>query len=116
AALSKPASANLWKDNESVDSVIEWNGEEPVRRIADKIRRTAGFDVAIFFATSWKPALAVWRADIPVRVGLRSGANFWLCNQHPAEPDRSLDPTRLSLHIAQSVGANVNELLHRAAS
>ena len=46
-----------------------------------------------------------------VRVGLRSGINSWLCNQHPLGADQSFDRARVNLHIAQSVGADINAAL-----
>jgi lauroyl/myristoyl acyltransferase len=109
--LTAATLAEGWKGNHSIDCVLEWHRGESVLSLASKIRNAARFDVAIFFATSWKTSLAVWRADIPLRVGRRSGANSWLYNQHPAEPNQPLDSVQLNLHIAQSVGANINELL-----
>jgi heptosyltransferase II len=105
--LAATALAEVWKDNRAIDCVLEWHREESVFSLASKIRNAARFDVAIFFATSWKTSLAVWSAGIPLRVGRRSGANSWLCNQHPAEPNQPLDSVRMNLHIAQSVGANI---------
>jgi KDO2-lipid IV(A) lauroyltransferase len=104
----------LWENSHSIDRVIEWRTRESVARLASKIRQTAEFDVAIFFTTNWKTTLAVWNADIPLRVGRRSGANRWFCNQHPAEPTQPLDAARMNLHIARSVGANVNEPISQA--
>jgi lauroyl/myristoyl acyltransferase len=107
--VTAAALGEVWNDNRAIDCVLEWHREESVSSLASKIRSAARFDVAIFFATSWKTSLAVWSAGIPLRVGRRSGANSWLYNQHPAEPNQPLDPVRMNLHIAQSVGANVNE-------
>ncbi len=111
AVLTPAALAEIWKSNLAIDCVLEWRGEESVISLASKIRGAARFDVAIFFAGNWKTLLAVWCAHIPLRVGRRSGASSWLCNQHPAEPDECLDSVRMNLHIAQSVGANINEPL-----
>ena len=105
--LTPAALAEVWKDNRAVDCVLEWHREESVFSLASKIRSAARFDVAIFFATRWKTSLAIWSAEIPLRVGRRSGANSWLYNQHPAEPNQPLDSVRMNLHIAQSVGANI---------
>lgn len=100
--------AGVWKGNDVVDSLLRFNARISVSGLTSKIRTAARFDVAIFFGSSWKVALAVWRSGIPLRVGRRSGATSWLFNQHPAEPNQPLDAMRLSLHIAHSVGANVN--------
>jgi heptosyltransferase II len=110
-ALTPAAVTEAWKDNRSIDSVIEWEKDESVSSLASKIRSAARFDVAILFANSWKTSLAVWRAGIPLRVGRRAGANSWLCNQHPLEPKHSLDLVQTNLHIAHSIGANINEHL-----
>ena len=109
--LTTTTLADLWRNNPAVDRVLEWNQEESVFRLASKIRTAAKFDVAIFFGSSWKTSLAVWSARIPLRVGRRTGANSWLYNQHPAEPQQPADMARINLHIAQSVGANINESL-----
>ena len=111
-ALAESSCAQVWKQNGAIDSVLEWRREDSVSVLAAKIRRAARFDVAIFFANDWKASLAVWRAGIPLRVGRRSGANAWLCNQHPAEPPQPLDSVRMNLHIAESVGANINAVSH----
>jgi KDO2-lipid IV(A) lauroyltransferase len=107
-ALAESSCAQVWKQNGAIDSVLEWRREDSVSVLAAKIRRAARFDVAIFFASDWKASFAVWRAGIPLRVGLRSGASAWFCNQHPAEPTQPLDSVRMNLHIAESVGANIN--------
>jgi ADP-heptose:LPS heptosyltransferase len=109
--LTAAALAEVWKDNRAIDCVLEWHREESVFSLASKIRSAARFDVAIFFATSWKTSLAIWSADIPLRVGRGSGARSWFYNQHPAKPSQPLDSVWMNLHIAQSVGANINEPL-----
>lgn len=109
--LTPAALAEAWKECRSSNYVIEWQKDESVSSLASKIRRVARFDVAIFFANNWKTSLAVWKAGIPLRVGRRAGANLWLCNQHPAQPNHPFDLVRMNLHIAQSVGANINEQL-----
>lgn len=111
AVLTVAALGEVWKDNRAIGCVLPWQGQESVFSLASKIRRAARFDVAIFFTTDWKMSLAVWRARIPLRVGLRRGANIWLCNQYPIEATEPLDPVGMNLHIAKSVGANINESL-----
>lgn len=110
SALAPTATLGVWKANPVIDSVIELSGDDTVADLVSKIQNTARFDAAIFFASSWKTVVAVWRAGIPVRVGRRLGATSWLCNQHPIEPAQPLDSERMNLHIARSVGANVNAL------
>lgn len=107
--LTPTALAEVWKDHRAVDGVLEWHPAESSFALAARIRRIARFDAAIFFVNSWKTSLAVWRAGIPLRVGRRSGGNSWLYTQHPVEPNQPLDPVRMNLHIARSVGANINE-------
>jgi lauroyl/myristoyl acyltransferase len=106
--LGLDALASVWKNNPAIDRVLEWNRGESVFSLVAKIRRLPRFDVSIFFATNWKISLAIWLAGIPLRVGRRSGINSWLCNQHPLEPDQPFDCVRMNLHIAQSVGADIN--------
>jgi hypothetical protein len=106
--LALDALANVWKNNSTVDRVLAWKKGESVFSLAARIRTLSRFDVSIFFATSWKMSLAIWLAGIPLRVGRRSGINSWLCNQHPIEPDSRFDCVRMNLHIAQSVGADIN--------
>jgi hypothetical protein len=100
--------ADTWRTNQTIDHVIEYNENESIFAIAAKIRGTTRFDVSIFLVANWRLSLAFWIAGIPLRVGPRSGINWWLCNQHPAEPAKSLDPAAMNLHIAQSVGADIN--------
>jgi len=110
SVLAPTATLDVWKANSMIDSIIDLGNEDSVGGLASKIRNCARFDAAIFFASSWKTTLAVWRAGIPVRVGRRFGATSLLCNQHPIEPAQPLDSERMNLHIAHSVGANVNAL------
>ena len=112
--LTAAALVGIWKDNPVIDCVLEWHTEESVFSLASTIRGAGRFDVAIFFATNWKTSLAVWRAGVPLRVGRRSGRSSWLYNQHVAEPNQPLDPARMALHIARSVGANIrSHLIYR---
>jgi lauroyl/myristoyl acyltransferase len=106
--LARDGLADTWRTNHAIDQVIEYNESESIFAIAARIRRTMRFDVSIFLLANWKLSLAFWIAGIPLRVGPRSGIHWWLCNQHPAEPAESLDPAAMNLHIAQSVGADIN--------
>lgn len=106
--LAPDGLVDTWKTNQAVDHVLEYNESESLFGIAAKIRGTTRFDVSIFLVANWRLSLAFWIAGIPLRVGPRSGINWWLCNQHPAEPAESLDPAAMNLHIAQSVGADIN--------
>ena len=109
--LTPAGLSHAWRERGTVDQVIPWQTSQSVRSIARTIRHLERFDVAIHFDNGWKPSLAVWMAGIPLRIGLRGGITSCLFNQHPIDPIEPLDPVRLNLHIAQSVGANVNELL-----
>ena len=100
--------ANAWKNNPTVDHLLEWRRGESVLSLVAKIRSRSRFDVSIFLATNWKISIAIWLAGIPLRVGRRSGINAWLCNQHPIEPEQPFDCVRMNLHIAHSVGADIN--------
>ncbi|HWY52738.1 MAG TPA: hypothetical protein VNW72_14775 [Chthoniobacterales bacterium] len=106
--LALDALANVWKNNPTVDRVLEWKRGESVFSLVARIRTLSRFDVSIFFTMNWKMSLAIWLAGIPLRVGRRTGINSWLCNQHPIEPDPTFDCVRMNLHIAQSVGADIN--------
>jgi len=108
AVLAPSTVADSWRDNPEVDSVIESIGAESAFALAATIQHKATFDAAIFFSPSWKTALAVWAAGIPIRVGRRGGLISWLYNQYPAEPQAGLDPVQAKLHIAHSVGANIH--------
>lgn len=101
---------DIWNRNPAVDRVLESNGNESIFALASTIR-TGQFDAAIFFATNWKTVVAVRLAGIPLRVARRSSVTTWLCNQHPAEPEQPYDSRRVNLHIAQSVGADINSAL-----
>ena len=109
SVLTHSALANLWKENSTIDHVLQWERGQSVSSIASNIRAVASFDVAVFFASTWKTSFAVWLAQIPLRVGRRCGPISWLYNQHPTKPDRPLDSVGMNLHIAHSFGANINE-------
>jgi lipopolysaccharide heptosyltransferase II len=108
--LTRSEIADHWKDH-LIDSVLEYNENDSVFSIASKIRNAARFDAAIFFGSDWKTSWAAWNAGVPIRVGRRSGSISWLYNQHPVEPIEPLDPVQMNLHIAQSIGAAVNQPL-----
>ncbi len=111
ALLASPAVAESWRDSADVDAVIISKPGEGPLALSAEIRRTARFDIAIFFANDWKPSLAVRLARIPIRVGRPRGLVARLYNQHPADPPPGADPVRANLQIAHSVGANVHHLL-----
>ena len=111
SVLTPPALSQAWKESGLIESVLDGDTNESIFSLASKIRRAARFDVAIFFGNDWKTALAVWSANIPLRVGQRCGPKSWLYNQHPVEPNQTLDAIGMNLHIARSVGADVNEPL-----
>ena len=102
--------AEIWNHRPAVDRVLEENEHEPIFALAARIR-DCRFDAAIFFATNWRIALAVRLAGVPVRVARRSVVMSWLCNQHPVETDQPYDSRRMSLEVAQSVGADINSAL-----
>ncbi len=77
-------------------------------RLASTIRETAKFDAAIVFHPNWKVTFAFWLARIPIRVGRRDGLISRLYNQHPP-PLQEDTAVRANLHVAQSVGANINQ-------
>jgi hypothetical protein len=107
SVLTVDTLVDVWNHNSEVDRVIEWNRRGSISALASRIRE-AQFDAAVFFATNWRIALAVRLAGVPLRVARRSGVSSWFCNQHPAEPDQPCDSNRLNLHIAQSIGADIN--------
>jgi len=109
AALTPSDSAKMWHDNSEINQTIEFSSES-VFALASKIRSTAEFDAAIFFSPTWKTALAVWRAGIPIRVARRCGLMSVLFNLQPQRPKDISDPIRLNLRLAKSIGANIDGL------
>src|SRR5439155_27358949 len=69
--------AEIWRDTSEINRTIEF-GSEPAFALASTIRRTAEFDVAIFFSPAWKTALAVWWTGVPIRVARRCGLMSFL--------------------------------------
>jgi hypothetical protein len=80
---------------------------ESASTLARKIRQSGPFDVGIFLNESARLSFAIFRARVPLRVGFARGWNSLLCNQHPS-PLPMTDIGIVSLHIARSIGANVN--------
>jgi hypothetical protein len=109
AVLTPGDFAEIWRDTSEIGQTIEF-GSESVFALGSKIRRTAQFDVAIFFSPCWKTALAVWCARIPIRVARRCGLMSFLFNLHPQRPKDISDPIRLNLRLAKSIGANIDDL------
>lgn len=114
--LSPSESVDAWKMSPDADQILDWKNRDSVISLVSKIRSAGRFDVCIFFEDNTKVSIAAFMAGIPVRVGRRSGAGAWFCNQHPAEPNQAFDAVRMNLHIAQSVGANINAALAAARS
>ena len=109
AALTPGDFAEIWRDTSEINQTIEFDSESAVT-LASKIRRTTEFDAAILFSPTWKTALAVWRAGIPIRVARRCGLMSILFNLHPQRPKDISDPIRLNLRLAKSIGANIDGL------
>ncbi len=111
AVLSRAEMVAIWKPNPDVDQILDWKNKDSTVSLVSKIRAAADFDACIFFEGNGKVSLAVFLAGIPVRVARRGIPGSLFCNQHPAEPEQAFDSTRMNLHIAQSVGANINAAL-----
>ncbi len=109
AVLSPRDCADVWRDTSAINRVIEYNRESSFA-LTSEIQRTAKFNAAIFFAPTWKTALAIWRAGIPIRVARRSGLMSLFFNLHPQKPKNISDPIRMNLRLAKSVGANIDGL------
>src|SRR5437870_10420358 len=109
AVLTPSEFTEIWRDTSEINRIIEF-GSESVFALASKIRRAAEFDAAIFFSPTWKTALAVWRAGIPIRVARRCGVMSFLFNLYPQRPKDISDPIRLNLRLAKSIGANIDGL------
>ena len=107
AVLTPHGCAEIWRDTSEINRVIEFDRESS-SAIASKLRREAQFDAAIFFAPTWKTALAVWKTGIPIRVARRCGLLSLLSNLHPQTPKNISDPIRLNLRLAKSIGANID--------
>jgi lauroyl/myristoyl acyltransferase len=116
AVLAPATLHDLWRNAPEITQVIEWSGAQSPFSLATKIRRAGEFDVAIFFAPSWKTALAVWLAGIPIRVARRCGLMSFLFNLHPQQPKSGVDPVRANLRLAKSVVANIDQpVVHAGA-
>jgi hypothetical protein len=109
AVLAPATLRDLWRNAPEMSRVIEWSGAESPFSLATKIRATGDFDVAIFFTPTWRTALAVWLAGIPIRVARRCGLMSFLLNLHPQKPKSGVDPVRANLRLAKSVGANIDQ-------
>lgn len=109
AVLTSADCRHVWGGKSEVDRTIEFSSES-VFALAAKIRSITEFDAAIFFCPSWKTALAVWLAGVPMRVARRCGAMSVLFNLHPQRPKDISDPVRLNLRLAKSIGANIDGL------
>ena len=109
AVLAPSTSLKFWQDSGMTDHVIEQSNRDGVLALASKVKRGGDFDAAIFFGGSRAVAAAAWLAAVPIRVGLQreSGALFY--NQHLAEPPPGFTPPTAYLHMARSVGANINQ-------
>ena len=106
AVLTPAQAASIWGDVPEIRCVVQWSDRTSGRELTRQIREAARFDAAILFTTDWRPSLAVWRAGIPVRVGVRAGLASMFCTQYPkVEP--AADDAALSLQIAHSIGARI---------
>lgn len=109
AVLSEQATAMTWRGVAEVSQVIECSASECSFALATRIRSTAQFDAAIFFAPTWKTALAIWLARVPIRVARQRGLMSLLFNLRPQKPKTPLDPVRSNLRLAKSIGANIEK-------
>ncbi|MGI9173349.1 MAG: hypothetical protein ACR2F0_08580 [Chthoniobacterales bacterium] len=105
--LAPSSLRKLWEENPDIGDVIPASANSSAFSLAAALRAAGPFDAAIFFSASWRTALAVRFAGIPLRIGRRRGPISRLFNQHPAEPPVALDPVQDSLQIAHSIGANI---------
>ena len=108
AVLSPPSAADIWRDETAVDRVLEVHEGESLSRVAANIRAAAKFDAAIFFDATWKNALAVRLAGIPIRVGHKRGPGAFLYNQHPADSGTASTWEGANAQIARCVGADMS--------
>jgi heptosyltransferase II len=111
AILSTPAAADVWQNVSAIQQIIEWRGNESPADLAEKLRSTGTFDIAVFFHDDPAAAEAAQRAGIPIRAGRSNtpASQFYTQNPEPnANPPHS---AAANLHLAQSIGADINHQL-----
>jgi heptosyltransferase-2 len=93
-ALVRPGRERLLEGSPDFDEVIAGGGGGGVRKLVALARRLRErrFDIAVLFTNSWRSALEVWQAGIPVRIGFRRGGRGVLLTR-AVEPER-LGPLR----------------------
>ena len=79
AVLAPAKLAGLWRRVGDVDEVIEFEKNESVFSIAQKLR--GKFEVAVLMPNSLRSALEVWLAGIPRRVGFKGHYRSFFLNQ-----------------------------------
>ena len=70
--LSPAKLATVWSEVAAVDSIIEIPPDSSPWSVASRIKKSGTYDVALLLPNSWRSALEVWLAGIPVRLGLQS--------------------------------------------
>ena len=70
--LSPAKLATVWREVAAVDAIIEIPPDSSPWSVASRIKKSGTYDVALLLPNSWRSALEVWLAGIPVRLGLQS--------------------------------------------
>jgi heptosyltransferase-2 len=85
--LSPGKLADLWLGHPAVDEVVAWGKGEGAWAVARRLR-AGRFDQAVVFPNSFRSALEVWLAGIPIRLGYRgNGRSFLLTRRVPRRAD-----------------------------
>ena len=90
AILAKPAVADLYAGESSVDEVIRYTQPSP-GRVARELR-PRGFDCAILLQNAFEAAWIAWRARIPNRIGYDRDGRRWLLTRPVTPPKRGEIP------------------------
>lgn len=85
--LSPEKLADLWLGHPAVDEVAVWRKGEGVWAVARRLR-AGRFDQALVLPNSFRSALEVWLAGIPIRLGYRgNGRSLLLTHAAPRRAD-----------------------------
>jgi lipopolysaccharide heptosyltransferase II len=105
--LSPAKLAPIWREVKEVGSIIEIPSKTSLWKVAQLIKVSGRYEVAFLLPNSWRSALEVWLAGIPMRLGLDTHRAKRLLTRTipvPNHPYPTVHQTQTLLSVVKRLG------------
>jgi heptosyltransferase II len=107
---------DLWREHPAVDQVISFSKSDNVLKTAKRIRASAA-ELSLIFPNSFRSALELSLAGIPVRIGYAGGGRSLLLSKRVPRPEsHSTMRKRSEREVKEALAENRQPLVYQASA